>query len=212
MEYTFNEIIPTFWTQGYFWFGTQKRIATVTDVKFISDNKLIVAHRAAAKLYLVQINNNTYEIIDSIILKIDSTYFHPDLISIQNNRIYMTAYTNLSCIVDIIDNKLNIVKIIKIHEYVNYHGCFVTNNLIYFGGVKDKDNNTPLTIYNYDTNQSVNIKLNYDKRIKTINVVNNNILLCLDNKNSDITTLSPGSRHCSEARALWSSVSNSGGA
>jgi len=187
MEYIFDEIIPTYWKQGYFSFGTQKRIATVTDVKFISDNKLIVAHRAAAKLYLVQINNNTYEIIDSIVLQINNSYFHPDSITIQNNRIYMTAYTNLSCIVDIIDNKLNIVKIIKIHEYVNYHGCFVTNNLIYFGGVKDKDNNSPLTIYNYDTNQSVNIKLNYDRRIKTINIINNNILLCLDGKNSDIT-------------------------
>ena len=185
MEYTFNEIIPTFWTQGYFWFGKQKRIATVTDVKFISDNKLIVAHRAAAKLYLVQINNNTYEIIDSIILKIDSTYFHPDLISIQNNRIYMTAYTNNVCMVDIIDNKLNIVKVIKIHEYLQYHGCFCKNNVIYLGAVKDKNNNIPLTIYNCETNQFVNIKLNYNRRIKTINVINNNILLGLDGKISN---------------------------
>jgi len=187
MEYIFNEIIPTYWKQGYFWLGKQKRIATVTDVKFLSDNKLIVAHRAAAKLYLVQINNNTYEIIDSILLQIDSIYFHPDLISIQNNRIYMTAYTNMSCIVDIIDNKLNIVKLMKIDEYVQYHGCLVMNNLIYYGGVKSKDKNTPLTIYNYDTNQFVNIKLNHNKRIKTIQVVNNNILLGVDDKVSDAT-------------------------
>jgi len=187
MEYIFNDIIPIYWKQGYFSFGSQKRIATVTDVKFISDNKLIVAHRAAAKLYLIEINNNTYEIIDSLLLKIDDKYFHPDLISIQNNRIYMTAYTNMSCIVDIIDNKLNIVKLVKIHEYINYHGCFAINNLVYFGSVKDKDNNTPITIYNYDTNKTVNIKTNYDRRVKTINVYNNNILLCFDGKNSKIT-------------------------
>ena len=130
MEYIFNEIIPTYWKQGYFSFGSQKRIATVTDVKFISDNKLIVAHRGAAKLFLIEIDNNTYKIIDSLLLNIDGKYYHPDLISIQNNRIYMTAYTNMSCIVDIIDNKLNIVKLVKIHEYINYHGCFIMNNLV----------------------------------------------------------------------------------
>jgi len=188
MEYIFNEIIPTYWKQGYFYLGNQKRIATVTDVKFLSDDKLIVAHRAAAKLYLVKINNDTYEIIDSILLKINDSYFHPDLISIQNNRIYMTAYTNMACLVDIIDNKLNIVKLMKIDEYVQYHGCLVVNNLVYFGGIKSSNKNTPLTIYNYDTNQIINIKTNYNRRIKTIQVINNNnILLGVDTNISDST-------------------------
>ena len=73
MEFIFNETIPKFWTQGYFNFGNQKRIATVTDVKFISENKLIVAHRAAAKLYLIELIDNNYIIKDTLLLKYDGS-------------------------------------------------------------------------------------------------------------------------------------------
>lgn len=184
MEYIFNEPIQPDWKQGYFWFGSQKRIATVTDVKFISDNKLIVAHRANAKLYLIEINNNKYKILNTLLLKFNNKYYYPDLISIENNRIFMTAYTNISCIIDIVNNKLKFVKLIKIHNYISYHGCCVKNNLIYYGGVKDKDDNTPLTIYNYNTNETKNIKINYDRRIKAITIYNDNIVLCLDGYNT----------------------------
>jgi hypothetical protein len=167
MEYIFNEIIPANWKQGYFFFGDQKRIATVTDVKFISDTKVVVAHRAAAKLYLIEINNTTYKIIDSLLLKYNNIFFNPDLISIQNNRIYMTSYTNMSCIVDIVDDKFKFIKLFKINKYIHYHGCLIKNNLVYYGGVT---NNTPLTIYDINTNKFVNITTNYKKRIKSINI------------------------------------------
>jgi hypothetical protein len=187
MEYVFNETIPTGWKQGYFSFGTKKRLATVTDSKFISDNKLVVAHRSNATLYLIEISDNDYRILNRLLLKFNNKYYHPDLISIENNRIYMTAYTNISCIVDIVNDQLKFIKLIKIHEYILYHGCFVKNNLMYYGGIKDKDKNTPLTIYDYNTNNTRNIKINYNRRIKTISIYNNNILLGVDGKNSDIT-------------------------
>jgi len=180
MEYIFNEIIPTYWKQGYLSFGDQKRIATVTDVRFVSDDILLVAHRACAKLYLIKIHDSTYTILDTLLLKINDTYYHPDSICVHKNRIYMTAYTNTSCIVDIIDTRLQLVTVIQIHTYIQYHGCCATDNVIYYGGVKDKDNNTPYTVYNTNTKTFTHMKMNYNRRIKSISVWNDNILLGLD--------------------------------
>jgi len=186
MEYIIDETIPTFWKQGYFFFGDQKRIATVTDVKFISDSKLIVAHRAAAKLYLVEIIDDIHSIKDTLLLKYGNKHYHPDEMAIKDNMLIMTSYENISCVVnfDILNNKLSFVKIFQIHKYIQYHGCCISrinNNLIYYGGVRDKDYNTPMTVYDFDTNTSIDIKTNYNGRIKTISLCNDgNILLGLD--------------------------------
>jgi len=200
MEIIFDEIIPIFWKQGFFNFGDQKRIATVTDVKFISDTKLIVAHRAAAKLYLVEIIDDIHSIKDTLLLKYGNKHYHPDAIAIKDNEIYLTSYENISCIVnfDIINNKLSFVKIIQIHKYIQYHGCCIScinDNLIYYGGINDIDYNTPITVYNCKTNKSIDIKTNFNGRVKSISIFNDKqILLGLDelgrkngkNKNNDL--------------------------
>jgi len=103
MEFFFKENVSNkkiddgvYFLQHYFSFGNKKRIATVTDVKFINENKLIVAHRAAAKLYLVEISKNSINILETLILKINGEYFHPDLIAIKENNIYTPDfYRNL---------------------------------------------------------------------------------------------------------------------
>ena len=59
MEYIFNDIIPTYWKQGYFWFDGQKRIATVTDVKFISDNDSCSLCQGEQYLRWIELNSPT---------------------------------------------------------------------------------------------------------------------------------------------------------
>lgn len=190
MEYFFKENIPKenpkdgsiFWVQNFFSFGDQKRIATVTDVK-VFQNMLIVAHRAAAKLYLMEKNNEKYNIIDTLVLKIEDKFFHPDLIDIHNNAIYMTSYTNKCCVVKIQDKKFIFDRIFVIHLKNMFHGIHINNNKLYFGAQKAIDNSTFLTVFNINKKISPKkIKTNMDKRIKDIATYSGDkILLGCDN-------------------------------
>ena len=198
MEYMFDEKVSkvkitgnVYWLQDFFNFGSQKRISTVTDVKFVDNNRLIVAHRSAAKIYLIKINGSTYDVLDSLTLMVggqhhgsDDQYYHPDAITLCNNRIYMTAYRNNSCVLDIVNDKLVFIKLFKIDSFMHYHGCHHNSDMVYFGSVKCSDNNTPLTIYNTKTDKFKNLKTGTNKRIKAISSYKECLLLCMDDLGS----------------------------
>ena len=95
------------WKQGYFSFGTQSRIANITACKFITEDIVVIAHRAVAKVYLIKINvnSNTYEILDSLQLCFGSLTYHPDGMDVYKNKIYMTAFTDKCCIIEITNNE-----------------------------------------------------------------------------------------------------------
>lgn len=190
MEYFFKENIPKenpndgsiFWFQNFFSFGDQKRIATVTDVK-VFQNMLIVAHRAAAKLYLMEKNNEKYNIIDTLVLKIEDKFFHPDLIDLHNNFIYMTSYTNKCCVVKIQDKKFIFDRIFVIHLKNVFHGIHISKDKIYFGAQKAAGNSTFLKIFKFNKkNFQKNITINFENRIKAIATYKEDkILLGCDN-------------------------------
>ena len=62
-----SEENSVFWKQGEF-LKDQGRAVTMTDVKFINKDTLVACHRAAAEVYLIKIINNTFQIIDSMVL------------------------------------------------------------------------------------------------------------------------------------------------
>ncbi|MCF2948543.1 hypothetical protein L0668_10530 [Paraglaciecola aquimarina] len=172
-----RKLNSVYWLQGEFYLKGQKRIATVTDVKYLSDTLLVVAHRAAAKLYLVKQVQNKFIIIDSLIL--DTTkykwnlkdiwrgkrFFHPDLITLVDNRVYMSEYSNRSCMVEVIDNKLVYRETLNIGDCF-YHGCFSENKILYLGSVYSNG----LTVYNTETGAVSVMPIELEKfhRIKTI--------------------------------------------
>lgn len=98
-----------------------------------------------------------------------------------DNKIYITGYTNMGCIVEIKQDALFCVKLINLHKYVEYHGCFCNKEIVFFGGVMNKDKNTILTMYNSSTEEIKHIKTNLNRRIKAISFCNDNkLILCMD--------------------------------
>ena len=155
VEFQIKEDVPTqkkgarvFWPQGSFYFNTQTRVATLTDVKYINENLVVVAHRAAAKLYLVEIRDGSFEILDSLLLDTakyslnikkrfgGQRYFHPDLISTYNNNVYMSEYTDRCCIVNVKGRRLIYEKTIGLGGH-GFHGCAADNGRVMFGSIKD---------------------------------------------------------------------------
>ena len=185
MEYFFKEDVPrnkpsdggVFWQQQSFPFASQSRVATVTDVVAHND-MLIVAHRAAAKLYLMEKHDGGYNIIDSLQLKINGSYYHPDLMGINDNLIYMTSYSNVCCVVEIDNKKLVYKTKFKIYNGNYFHGICVTNNKIYFGAQNQQKGNTFLTVHKLGNEKKYkNFYTTHKNRIKAISVINKDTVL-----------------------------------
>ena len=176
MEISFKEDVPfekvrkgVFWLQGFFYMNNQKRVATVTDVKFVSANRLVVAHRAAAKLFLVEIVDGESRILDTLLLDTrhpdsSSRYFHPDLICLHGNSVFMSEYTNRSLVVDVVDDHLEIRNAFTICKEFRYHGCFTRNQFILYGSVKGGT----IGVYNTQTGVVQHLRTPCRMRIKTI--------------------------------------------
>ena len=188
MEYFFKETVGTkktpngvFWEQGYFYLNDQKRIATVTDVKFISKNKLIVAHRAAAKLYLIEVKDNMCNVLHSLILDTGDSdlhrrYYHPDTIYLHNNTIYMTDFTHKCCVVDVANNRMALNRIFDINPSGHYHGCHVDNNNVMFGEMEAGK----ITLSDITTKKITNLYTNINKGVKAISTHGRHVMLGVD--------------------------------
>jgi len=178
-----------FWEQGDFFFNNQKRQATVTDVKYVAANLLIVAHRAAAKLYLVELKDQSFSIIDTLLLDTAKyslnpkkrygyrRFFHPDLIALHDNTVYISEYTKRCCIVEVIGNRLVYKKTIDLGN-TPFHGCFSDNTHAMFGSVKDGCITT-LNHHNHKVDK-INAHLEPKQRIKTIGVEDDFWVLSID--------------------------------
>lgn len=200
MEYFFKEDVPrnkpsdggVFWQQQSFPFASQSRVATVTDVVAHKD-MLIVAHRAAAKLYLMEKKDNTYDIIDTLQLKINGSYYHPDLMGINDNLIYMTSYFYDCCIVAIVDKKLIYKTKFKIYNGNYFHGIYVTDKKIYFGSQEPQNGHTFLTVHNIHNKNKLKIHTTNKHRVKAIAEYQNKLFLFgCDNGNS----INPNRKNC----------------
>lgn len=196
MQYVLSENVPSekkgnnvFWQQGDFYLNNEKRQATVTDVKYISKDTVVVAHRAAAKLYLIRIENNSFTLLDTLLLDTakrslnprkrynNQRFFHPDLMSVYGDIVYISEYTNRCCLVEIKDNKLIYKKVIDLGNTA-FHGCFSDNTYAMFGSV----NNGCITTLSHKTKKigSIDARLEAKQRIKTIGIRNNEVILAVD--------------------------------
>ena len=170
------------WKQGYFSFGTQSRIANITACKFITEDIVVIAHRAVAKVYLIHINvdSNTYEILDSMQLCFGSLTYHPDGMDVYQNKIYMSAFSDKCCIIEIINNeRLVFERIFTVVPKVSYHGVFVNKSGIFLGGCcpnpKTYSTDTiPIHFFNSQTNEITEYDTGFRRRIKGLQLFDNN--------------------------------------
>jgi hypothetical protein len=101
--------------------GSRSRYATVTDVRFLNSNKILVGHRYACKLYIL-------EYLDS--WKILSTYElfwkkrrQIEMFDIVGSTIYLISYESLLFILNIDGNNITLQKVVQLNSLSTpYHG------------------------------------------------------------------------------------------
>lgn len=167
--------------------GNKSRFPSVTDVKFINKNLIVVAHRFAYKLYLIEIDydKNSYNIIDTFLTK-DKNIFHLcESFEIKDNKIYLIFFSNVLWIIDIINNKFILNKKLFLKNNNKYHGIKIYNDSIYltpsnmFINNSFQDNILKINLDNHNISYLPlgEIKNNY--RIKDIVFLNNNYVILL---------------------------------
>ncbi|MHA7864933.1 hypothetical protein [Flagellimonas marinaquae] len=183
-----RSFLKRYWLQGEFYFNKEKRVATVTDVKFISANLLVVAHREAAKLYLVKLSGSDYEIIHekplrTRLLPSRKRFFYPDLMAVKDHLIYMTEYSNRCAVLKLDGDKFIFKNVINVGRH-SYHGCFIENNSLLLGSVRDGI----VQILDTKTQRTSQIKFNPESapinernlRIKTIGKQEDYLIMGMD--------------------------------
>ncbi len=113
--------------------GDRWRYSSMTDVKFVNKEHIIAAHRYACKLYSIHLLENTYDIIDCLILNYKRKPYQTESFVISNNKIYMLSYSNILTIICILPNfKLAQTSILQLtQEYIPFHGIALHNDFIY---------------------------------------------------------------------------------
>ncbi|MYM62833.1 hypothetical protein [Pseudomaricurvus sp. HS19] len=125
------------WRQGYFDFYEKKRLSSLTDVKFIRDDTLLVAHRAAARLYLVDISQTNHRIISELEIADPGSkrgFLHPDLMTMHRDSIYISSFTDRVAKVRIHGNQL-ILEEVKSLSADRYHGCYADQETLLLGPI-----------------------------------------------------------------------------
>lgn len=169
------------WKQGYFSFGSQSRIANVTACKFITEDIVVVAHRAVAKIYLIKINtgSNTYQVLDSLQLRFGSLYYHPDGMDLFNNKVYITAFTDKCCVIEIInDERLLFKRLFSVVPRMSYHGVYVNHTGIYLGAccVNPRSmlqENIPIHCFRHELNEVIEYDTGFKRRVKGLQLFDN---------------------------------------
>ncbi len=159
------------------------RYPNITDIKFINNKYLVIAHRYARKLYLIKLINNKYQIISSLLINYENIYHKTESFDIINNTIYLLGFSEFLIIVDIINyKKLKINKVIKIDtKNITYHGIKYFDNSIYLtpSTYSSDDNNNIIKFNikndNYQLMETGDILKNY--RIKDIIFITNNLVI-----------------------------------
>jgi hypothetical protein len=169
----------------------KSRLPSVTDIKFINKDLIIVAHRYAYKLYLIKINNNSdaYEILDTFLTKEkDKNKIHfCESFEIKDQKIYLIFFSNLLWIIDIdlFHYKFIFDKSIDLKNKNTYHGIKIYHDAIYLTPSNMmmngfQENLLKIDLYNHTDISYLpigDIKKNY--RIKDICFINDNLVLCV---------------------------------
>ena len=121
-------------------FAGNSRYETTTDVKFVNDTTLVVANRMAAVLHLVEfdLESQTFKILDRVSLTYEGPVAltskgfkktaypkFPDLLTIDNNTIYVATLDNTISKIQIVNRKFMKPTLITLNDNGFYHGITI---------------------------------------------------------------------------------------
>jgi hypothetical protein len=165
--------------------GTRWRYPTVTDVKFLSPTRLLVAHRHAKKLYLIEFSyeEKRYSVLHTLVLPILT-----ESLAVIGSRIYSLSFSPEMCIVELVGDKMVFVKRVHLSSFgVNYHGIRAVGDLLYCTPSSDLCSEGHDSIVVYDTAKDTSTFLTSPDllqkyRIKDMVFVGEHVVLALHHK------------------------------
>jgi|688.fasta_scaffold00011_23 hypothetical protein len=156
--------------------GKETRLATATSVSFVDYNTILVPSLLGKKIYLIDINNNSFNIIDEIDCGV-----YIDLIDFKDNTI-ITAnalspeHIDGSISIFKLENrKIKFIKEIIVKKNLRVHGCrFIDNDNIIVAS-NDKLN-SGIYFINLNTNEHTNY-VKFNDRVKDILIKDDKLLI-----------------------------------
>jgi hypothetical protein len=140
-------------------FAGQHRVETLTDVKYVNSNLIVVGHRDQKLLYLIQIDRaqKRAQVIDRLYLMFQGQPRNVTLFCIEGNTIYLTFLTRYIGVVAIENNRLVKKGMLLMPDPVQeYHGVNKVGDIMYLTGAMI---NPKLVVYNMRTQESKVIQL-----------------------------------------------------
>jgi hypothetical protein len=176
---------PNIYTQVLY-LGERSRTTTLTDVKFITSTRILVGHRYAGKLYLIDIIGDSYIIRHTLEVTRDGKRIQTEAFVVVGDTVYMIDYTEYLYCIKIKNNILQQIYNIKLNNTKTpYHGVFYHESHLYLTpSSRVHTNNEPVVKFDLNTHTILSFKaFSSTFRYKSLAILpNNNILLLLNYK------------------------------
>lgn len=153
--------------------GNRQRYSTATATMFVNETTILVASFLKQTIYLIELTEDSYKIIDSI-----EIYGNPDLIDYKDGLIVTANFPALACpasltIMSLNNNKIKLKKNINLPELAP-HGVRIIDEKNYVVASSDRKNG--VFFVNYDTGITREFKdFNYNP--KDIFILENRLLI-----------------------------------
>jgi hypothetical protein len=167
--------------------GSRWRYPSMTDVKFLDTQHIIVAHRYACKVYVIKIDNEnqSFNIIDSLQLMYKNKLYQTESFTILNNTVYMLSFSNIISYIDILPNyhlQQRHTSLKLVSQDIPFHGITKKDHLVYVTPSKKQIGTEYILSYNTLSNQVSNVvTLGENVRVKCLEFLSNGLIVVIIN-------------------------------
>lgn len=147
--------------------GTETRLATVTSVSFVNYNKILVTSLLGKMLYLIDITNNEFKIINQLY-----TGVYSDLIDYRNgiiisaNALSPNHPDGIVSVYSLTNDDISFIKDFKIKDKLRIHGCRFLDDSNSLVASNDK-NDSGLYFLNINNGQ-ITKYVKFDLKVKDV--------------------------------------------
>ena len=156
--------------------GNETRLATATSVSFVNYNKIIVPSLLGKTMYLIDISDNGFKIINQLYTGVysDLTDYRNGLI-ISSNALSPKHPDGTISVYSLVDNNIIFIKDFKIKDKLRIHGCRFLDNSNILVASNDK-NDSGLYFVNLETNQ-ITKYIKFDLKVKDMYVLGDRLFV-----------------------------------
>lgn len=176
--------------------GDRSRYPSMTDVKFLSKDYIVAAHRYGCKVYIICLQDGTsYQIVDSMTLMYNGSPYQTESFTLLNNTIYMISFSNVLTVIDILPGyRLKQRKSVKlVSKDIPFHGIASRNNLLYVTPSRRQIGTEHIVTYDSVLEKVTPIAtLGDTMRVKGLSFLPNDLIVVIINYKTDTAMIQQG--------------------